>query len=136
VSRFSSDFLFVVRDPTLLQKNLKKVLTLFLCGLHCGSNSTEDLHNENPSTPCSVSFDGIRFCAREAECTKQSKTGLFRQANFTEAWTGFVPWSAIHDYVGRGISRYEEFARLRDGNLAVIGRRQDILNLHCTDRHK
>ena len=60
---------------------------------------------------------------------------VFSEADFAEAWTGPLPRAARQDRVDRRISRYEKLARVRDGNLAVVGRRQDVLDMHCTGEY-
>jgi hypothetical protein len=88
--------------------------------------------NENPWTHRNVAFGDFCFGACEAECSEQSKARLFCQASFTEAWTGSPRWAASQDRVEPRVSRYEKLARVRDGDLAVIGRWQDVLDVHYT----
>jgi len=61
---------------------------------------------------------------------------VLSEADFAAAWTGPLPWATRQDRVDRRIPRYEKLARVRDGNLAVIGRRQDVLDVHCTGEYK
>ena len=79
----------------------------------------------------------VAFAFAPAKLNAQSsqKQALFCQAKFTEAWTGFVRWAAIQDCVGRGTPRYAKLARVRDGDLAFIGRGQDVLDVHYTDKY-
>jgi hypothetical protein len=68
-----------------------------------------------------------------ADVKAKFSRSIFCQADFTEAWTGSLPWTASQNRVDGHVFRYEKLARVRDGDLAVIGWRQDVIEVHYTD---
>src|SRR5215467_12058547 len=86
--------------------------------------------NENSYIYRVIVFGCICFRSGKRECSRY----LFCQADFTEAWTGSLPWAALQDRVDGQAPQLEW--HVRDGTLAVAGWWHDVQSPgHFTDGH-